>query len=204
MANRIESTTNDYNEANDVKIGKPNPDFIYGIRNNLPIKDLTLMYCCRASKATRLFNGGGQYMSSSGSNGFDNQTLDQLTHGKSPAILPWFRRQDYFFQMAQTIPAAIFPAAPIMRLKAVTLGYNLSKTVLAKLHLDRVRIYARAQNLIYYYKVQGMGSRSECRLPGKQYKPGRGFLFCAATKNDCLRRKHRSLILSIKLIHHET
>ncbi|MEJ7680057.1 MAG: hypothetical protein WKG06_19795 [Segetibacter sp.] len=78
------STTNNTNEAEDVVVGNPNPDFFYGFGNTLTYKGVDLDVLLQGVYGNKIFNGGGQYMSASGSNGFDNQTTDQLRAWKNP------------------------------------------------------------------------------------------------------------------------
>ena len=78
------STTNDYNEAADVVIGNPNPDFIYGLDNAVTYKGFDFDVLLQGVYGNQIYNGGGEYMSASGSNGFDNQTIDQLAAWKKP------------------------------------------------------------------------------------------------------------------------
>jgi hypothetical protein len=42
-----------------------------------------------------------------------------------------------------------------MRVKSVTLGYNLSKDILTRLKIDHLRVYIRAQNLFTFTKYDG-------------------------------------------------
>ncbi|MBC7688241.1 MAG: TonB-dependent receptor, partial [Aquabacterium sp.] len=81
---RDRTTTNDVNLAEDVRIGNPNPDFIYGFKNTFTYKGLDLDVLLQGVHGNDIFNGGGQYMSASGSNGYDNQTRDQLAAWKKP------------------------------------------------------------------------------------------------------------------------
>jgi hypothetical protein len=42
-----------------------------------------------------------------------------------------------------------------MRVKSVTLGYNLSKNILTRWKIDHLRVYVRAQNLFTFTKYDG-------------------------------------------------
>jgi TonB-dependent starch-binding outer membrane protein SusC len=149
------STTNDYNAAEDVVIGNPNPDFIYGIRNNFSYRGLELDVLLQGVQGNQIFNGGGQYMSASGSNGFDNQTPDQLAAWKKPGDITNIPEARLFFANGTDNSSRYISDGSYLRVKAVTLAYNLSKNLLNKMKLDRVRLYVRGQNLFTFTKYDG-------------------------------------------------
>lgn len=152
---RDRSTTNNYNEAEDVVIGSPNPDFIYGIRNTFTYKGLDLDVLLQGVEGNQIFNGGGQYMSASGSNGFDNQTRDQLNTWKKPGDITRVPEARQFFANGTDNSSRYISDGSYLRVKAVTLGYNLTSKLLTKLRLDKARLYVRAQNLFTFTKYDG-------------------------------------------------
>ncbi len=149
------STTNDYNAAIDVRIGKPTPDFIYGMRNYFSYKEIDFDVLLQGVKGNDIFNGGGQFMSSSGSNGFDNQTRDQLNSWKKAGDITMVPEARMFLANGTDNSSRYISIGSYLRVKAVTLGYNLPKTLLTKLHLEKLRLYIRAQNLFTITKYKG-------------------------------------------------
>jgi TonB-dependent starch-binding outer membrane protein SusC len=149
------STTNDYNEAQDVVIGNPNPDFIYGINNNFSYKGLDLSILLQGVQGNQIFNGGGQYMSASGSNGFDNQTTDQLQAWSKPGDITNVPEARLFLNNGTNNSSRYISDGSYLRVKAITLGYNLPKEVLSKLKIERARFYVRTQNLFTITKYKG-------------------------------------------------
>ena len=149
------STTNDYNEAEDVVIGNPNPDFIYGMRNYFSYKTFDLEVLLQGVQGNELFNGGGQYMSSSGSNGFDNQTLDQLGAWKQKGDVTRVPEARLFFPNGTDNSSRYISDGSYLRVKAITFGYNLPPSILSKIKLDRVRLYFRGQNLFTITNYKG-------------------------------------------------
>jgi TonB-dependent starch-binding outer membrane protein SusC len=147
---RDRTTTNDYNAAEEVVIGNPNPDFIYGFRNTFTYKGIDLDVFLQGVQGNNLYYGGGQYMSASGSNGYDNQTKDQLNAWKKPGDITNVPEARLFGANGVDPSSRYIADGSFLRVKAVTLGYNLPKTLISRLHLDRVRIYARAQNLFTF------------------------------------------------------
>jgi TonB-dependent starch-binding outer membrane protein SusC len=169
------STTNDYNAAVDVRIGKPTPDYIYGIRNFFSYKEIDFDVLLQGVQGNQIFNGGGQYMSSSGSNGFDNQTRDQLNSWKKPGDITMVPEARMFLANGTDNSSRYISDGSYLRVKAVTLGYNLPKTVLTKLHLEKARFYIRAQNLFTITKYKGWDPEVNADFQASNINQGQDF-----------------------------
>lgn len=149
------STTNNYSEAEDVVIGNPNPDFFYGIRNNFSYKGFDLDVLLQGVQGNQIYNGGGQYMSASGSNGFDNQTRDQLKAWDKPGDITNVPEARLFLANGTDPSSRFISDGSYLRVKALTFGYNLPKNVLNKLKIEKARVYVRGQNLFTFTKYEG-------------------------------------------------
>jgi len=149
------TTTNNYNNAVDVKIGDPNPKFIYGFSNTFSYKGIDLDVLLQGVQGNDIYSGGGQYMSASGSNGYDNQTTDQLAAWKKPGDITRVPEARLFYANGINASSRYISNGSYMRVKAVTLGYNLPAALLKKIKVERLRIYARAQNLFTVTKYKG-------------------------------------------------
>lgn len=147
--------TNDYNEAEEVVIGSPNPDFIYGVRNNVTYKGFELDVFLQGVQGNEVYDGGGQYMSSSGSNGYDNQTLDQLNAWKNPGDITMVPEARLGWANGVDPSSRYLFNASYLRVKQLTLAYNFPKSVMSKLKLDRIRVYVRGQNLFTITDYKG-------------------------------------------------
>lgn len=149
------TTTNDYNAAADVVIGNPNPDFIYGLDNAVTYKGFDFDVLLQGVYGNQIYNGGGEFMSSSGSNGFDNQTPDQLAAWKKPGDITMVPEARMFYPNGIDNSSRYISGGSYMRVKAVSLGYNLSKNLLTRLKIDRFHLYVRAVNLFTITKYKG-------------------------------------------------
>lgn len=149
------TTTKNVNQAEDVRIGNPNPDFIYGFRNTFTYKGFDVDVLLQGVHGNDLFNAGGQYMSASGSNGFDNQTTDQLAAWKKPGDITRIPEARLFFANGTDNSSRYISDGSYLRVKAITLGYNLPAKFLSVLHIDRARFYVRTQNLFTITKYKG-------------------------------------------------
>lgn len=152
---RDRSTTNNTNDADDVVVGNPNPDFFYGFGNTLTYKGLDLDVLLQGVYGNQIFNGGGQYMSANGSNGFDNQTADQLRAWKNPGDITDVPEARLFYANGTNSSSRYISTGSYMRVKSVTLGYNLPTALTRKIKIERVRLYARALNLFTVTKYSG-------------------------------------------------
>ncbi|HSB92308.1 MAG TPA: SusC/RagA family TonB-linked outer membrane protein, partial [Flavitalea sp.] len=138
--------TADYNEAQEVVVGNPNPDFIFGFRNLVTYKGLELDLLLQGVQGNEIYDGGGQYYSASGSNGYDNQTLDQLNSWKNPGdvtMVPEARRG-----LANGVdPSSRYILdGSYIRVKTISLGYTIPSRITSRWHIDRLRFYVRGQN----------------------------------------------------------
>ena len=149
------TTTNDYNVAQDVRIGNPNPKFIYGFGNTFTFKNIDLDVLLQGVNGNQIYNGGGQYMSASGSNGFDNQTIDQLAAWKKPGDITMVPQARIFYGNGTNPSSRYISDGSYLRVKAITLGFNFPKSFTSRLKIDRIRAYVRAQNLFTITKYKG-------------------------------------------------
>ena len=176
---RDRATTNDYNQAEDVVIGNPNPKFFYGIKNNFSYKGLDLDVLLQGVYGNQIFNGGGQYMTSGFSNGFDNQTRDQLKSWKKPGDIT--QVPEARVPQADNAPNGVNNSSryisdgSYLRVKAVTLGYNLPKSVLSRLNIEKARLYVRGQNLFTITKYQGWDPEVNADFQASEINQGQDF-----------------------------
>ncbi|SIS57057.1 TonB-linked outer membrane protein, SusC/RagA family [Filimonas lacunae] len=152
---RDKTLTNSYNAATEVVIGNPNPNFIYGFGNNFSYKGFDLDVLLQGVHGNKIYNGGGQYMSASGSNGFDNQTVDQLAAWKKEGDVTMVPEARLFYANGTDPSSRYISSGAYLRVKAVTLGFNVPKAALNKIGIERIRVYARAQNLFTITKYKG-------------------------------------------------
>lgn len=147
--------TNDYNAAQSVVLGSPTPKFTGGITNNFSYKGFDLAVTFQGSFGNKIYNGGGQYMSANASNGFDNQTLDQLTYWNKPGDITNVPEPRLFYANGTNASSRYLSGGSYVRCKTVSLGYNIPKDILSKIKLDRARVFVNAYNLFLITKYEG-------------------------------------------------
>jgi len=142
-------TTNDFNAAEFTKIGDPNPDFIWGITNNFSYKGIDLSILFQAVHGKDVFLAAGKFFSANGDY-FDNQTKDQLKRWRNPGDITNIPQARLFAGNGTGESSRYIMDGSYIRLKTLTLGYNLPQVLVRKTSLSKVRIFASAQNLLTF------------------------------------------------------
>ncbi|MCX2474722.1 TonB-dependent receptor [Pedobacter sp. MC2016-05] len=140
-------TTTDINEAQRIFAGNPNPKYTFGINNTFSYKNFDLGIFFQGVAGNKIFNAGGQYMSANGSNGYDNQTADQASYWDKPGDLTSVPEPRLFYGNGVGNSTRYISSGNFIRLKTLTLGYTFPTSVLTKIKLSKLRLYATAQNL---------------------------------------------------------
>ena len=140
------ATTNDYSLAQNQKLGDPNPKFYGGFGNRFSYKNFDLDVQAQFVSGNDIYNMAGVFQSANGDY-FDNQTIDQLNYW-TPTNTNTNIPQPRFNEGNGTGPSSRWiQDGSYLRIKAVTLGYNVPKEFINKYKLQNVRIYASALNL---------------------------------------------------------
>jgi TonB-linked SusC/RagA family outer membrane protein len=147
--------TNDPTQAQNVVVGSPTPKYYGGITNTFGYNGIELSVSFQGAFGYKVYNGGGQYMSTSAGNGFDNQTIDQLKYWNKPGDITDIPEPRLFYGNGISTSSRYLSGASYVRCKTVTLGYTLPKAVVSKLRLQKIRVYASAYNLFLITKYKG-------------------------------------------------
>ncbi|MFV1883115.1 MAG: SusC/RagA family TonB-linked outer membrane protein [Balneola sp.] len=147
-------TTNNANNANPVAIGNPNPDFQGGITNNLSYKGFDLSVFFQFVYGNDIYNGAGRFMSTSG-DFYDNQTRDQLNRWQNPGDVTDVPQARLFGSNGTAHSSRYLEDGSYLRLKTLTLGYNLPANVLSNIGLRTARVYFTGLNLLTFTDYSG-------------------------------------------------
>jgi TonB-linked SusC/RagA family outer membrane protein len=148
-------TTNDYNAAQNVVLGNPTPKITGGITNTFSYAGFDLSFSFYGAFGNKIYNGGGQYMSAEASNGLDNQTTDQLKYWNKPGDITNVPEPRLFYANGTNPSSRYISDGTYVRLKSLSFGYNLPKSLLAKVKIDRLRVFMNAYNLFVITKYTG-------------------------------------------------
>ena len=153
-ADGTRTSTNDYNAATLQKIGDPNPDYIAGITNNFSYKGFDLSFLFQGVFGNNTYNGGGKFMSANG-DFFDNQTRDQLRRWRNPGDITDVPEARLGGGNGVGESSRYMDDGTYIRLRTITLGYNLPASVLSKVKFTKARIYVSGQNLLTFTDYKG-------------------------------------------------
>ncbi|QHT71467.1 TonB-dependent receptor [Rhodocytophaga rosea] len=142
--------------ANDqTYIGNPHPDFSYGININIGYKNFDLTAFAQGVQGNDLFNHVRYWTDFEIFQG--NRTKRMLYESWRPdnpnAKLPILDAND-----AQSgVPSTYFVEdGSYLRLKNLQLGYTFPQSILSKISMSQLRVYAQAQNLFTITKYSGL------------------------------------------------
>lgn len=146
------NTTNNYNEAQRVVVGDPNPDFIYGVGNTFSWKGMELDILFQGVYGNDIYNAAGRFQMD-GFGWFDNQDIRMLNRWQKPGDqtdIPQVRFLQASFHSSRFIEDGTY-----LRLKNVNLSYQLPANWVKKTGLRQFKIYLAGQNLLTVTKYQG-------------------------------------------------
>lgn len=151
------TTTNAYDQAGKFVVGDPNPDWIGGINNSVSWKGIELNFLFQGVFGNQVQDGAGGFMSASG-DWFDNQTRDQLNRWRKPGDItqvPEARINRWGDFESPSISTRYIYDADYIRLKNVTLAYNIPQKFVNKAKLSSARIYLSGVNLLTFTDYPG-------------------------------------------------
>ncbi|WP_229201290.1 SusC/RagA family TonB-linked outer membrane protein [Arcticibacterium luteifluviistationis] len=132
-------------------IGDPNPDFIWGITSNFNWKNFDLSIFFQGSQGNDLLSFSLlEIESMGGSYNSTTRALERWTPTNTDTDIP-IRSAS----RAQRVSTRWVYDGSYARLKNLAIGYNLPAGVANKLHLNKLRIYASAQNILTFTKYPG-------------------------------------------------
>lgn len=146
-------------------IGNPYPDFIWGFTNNLKFKGFDFSFMLQGAQGGELINGDPNYNEVKRTVANFNTTSKWLSplnpgDGKTPYYTAGFNWMltDY-----------VVEDASYTALREVILGYTIPKSLVKKLHLGSVRVFATAQNLFYKMAKSYRGLNPEATFQSGPY-----------------------------------
>ncbi|GAB3272063.1 TonB-dependent receptor [Larkinella harenae] len=146
--------TNDFSAAPDLYVGDPNPDFTGGLTNNLSYKGFDLNFLLQFVYGNDLYNVAGLFQSVNGDY-FDNQTVDQMKRWQKPGDVTDVPQARLYEGNGTGISSRWMQDGSFLRVKTVSLGYNIPGRLLRKVFAQSARVYVSALNLFTFTKYTG-------------------------------------------------
>lgn len=137
-------------------IGNSFPKFIFGWTNRLSYNNFDLTFLIQGSKGNDLFNMGRIRLENP-NEGSSKRLLDRWTPENQNTDIPAFTEAKTREQAALTSTIKIsgdqrlsrwVEDASYIRLKNITLGYNVPRSTISRLHVTNIRVFVSATNFI--------------------------------------------------------
>jgi hypothetical protein len=149
------STTNVYSQARRTVVGNALPKWVGGVTNTFSYKGLELSVFFNGVFGNKLnFYGVGRFSSANG-RFEDNQTVNQLAAWTSTNTDTNVPQARLFFNNGAQASSRFIEDGSFVRLRNVTLGYNLPKSIVNKAKISNVRLFVSGQNLLTFTKYSG-------------------------------------------------
>jgi TonB-linked SusC/RagA family outer membrane protein len=134
-----------------VNLGNPNPKYLYGLNTNFKYKQFDLTIDLQGVAKVSVYNAleGLRY----GSENFSQDFYDNRWHG--PGTSNTYPSVN-IGSTNNSIPNSFFVQdGSYLRVRNLQLGYDLPPSIISKLKIHSIRIYANAQNAIIFTKYKG-------------------------------------------------
>jgi len=146
-------------------IGNAAPKFIYGWNNNLSYKNFDLSFLIQGSYGNDIFNAvriKTENPSNGTSSNLKNRWTSENQNTSVPVFLPTRERNAMNLGANQTAGIGVdqrssrwIEDGSYIRMKNITLTYNLPTALLSRIHIARLSVYATAANLFTITKYTG-------------------------------------------------
>lgn len=147
--------TTNYDDAARVNLGSSNPDWTGGLTNSFSYKNFDLSFFFMFVDGNKVYNAAGVYQTSGFYNGFDNQTTDILDAWQKPGDITNVPRIGYFYATGYQYTSRYLSDGSYIRLKNVSLSYNLPANFIKRMHLNAARVYVSGYNLLTFTNYPG-------------------------------------------------
>ncbi|MFT5249043.1 MAG: TonB-linked SusC/RagA family outer membrane protein [bacterium] len=136
-------------------IGDPNPDFVYGFTNTFSYKGFELSVFLQGREGNDMINA--TRFDTEAMNSPNNQSAVVLNRWRNPGDITNVPGISQIGNIDNSIISSRFVEdASYLRVKAVTLSYNLPSDLLKKVKFKGVTIYATAENLLTVTDYSGL------------------------------------------------
>ncbi len=132
-------------------IGCAQPKFIYGLTNDFSWKGLTLSIFFQGSYGNQIFNASR--IDTEGMIDFKNQSKSTLKRWKRPGMITDMPRSGNVENIHNS--SRFVEDGSYLRLKTLTLSYNLPASLIQKTILSGLQIFVTGQNLLTFTKYSG-------------------------------------------------
>ncbi|HEY5917382.1 MAG TPA: TonB-dependent receptor [Chryseolinea sp.] len=143
------------NNSDAMIIGNAQPDLIGGITNTFTYKGFDLSFFFQFSLGNKVLNFSKATLMNMGADIENNQSIDALRRWKEPGDVTDVPRYELGSTLNNLHSNRLLEDGSYLRLKNVSIGYNLPSRITNKLMMQQLRLYCTATNLWTYTKYTG-------------------------------------------------
>jgi TonB-linked SusC/RagA family outer membrane protein len=174
--------TDVFNLAQTKVLGNPTPKAIYGFNANAAFKGLELNVLFQGVYGNDVFDGAGSFMSANGRYE-DNSTVDQLKRWQQPGDITQVPQARLYANNGAQSSSRFLYDGSYLRLKTITLAYNLPSALTSKLSLSSLRVYVTGQNLLTITDYKGWDPEVNTDFNATNVNLGNDFYAAPQPKN---------------------
>ncbi|QCR25074.1 TonB-dependent receptor [Pontibacter sp. SGAir0037] len=134
-------------------IGNANPDFQYGLTNDFGYKGVRLSIFLQGVQGNDIFNA--TRIETEGMLDPKNQTIAVLDRWRQPGDITNIPRAVANSTANSLASTRFVENGSYLRVKALTLSYDLPTSLLNRIHISNLRVYATGENLLTFTKYSG-------------------------------------------------
>jgi TonB-linked SusC/RagA family outer membrane protein len=134
-------------------IGSAQPKFTYGLNNNIDYKNWSLSFLLQGSQGNKVFNASR--METEGMYDSKNQSTEVLHRWTTPGQVTDIPKATNGDVTNSRTSSRFVENGSFLRMKSTTLSYKLPESAISRLHLNKLMVYATAQNLFTITKYKG-------------------------------------------------
>ena len=139
-------TTTNYNEAQRVIVGSPNPNFIGGLSNSIVYGSFDVNILLNFVYGNDVYISGGRYQSAN-AEWWDNQTRDQLDRWQQSGDITDVPQTRFDHRNGSQHSSRYLHDGSYLRLRNLNVGYTLPDQIVARAGFSKARLYFTAHNL---------------------------------------------------------
>ena len=148
-----ESTINPDPDEDRKVIGNANPDFIYGLTNTFTYKGISLTIFLEGVQGNDMLNASR--FETEGMTDPKNQTTAVLDRWRQPGDITDIPASSWGDINNSRISTRFIEDGSYLRVKTLTLSYQLPENILSKVNIDGIRIYVTGENLLTFTNYSG-------------------------------------------------
>ena len=154
--NKTGEKTSEYGKAGNFIAGTSLPDLVGGIQNSFTYKNFDLSALLSFSLGGKILDNDYTQLMHNGNNpgrAWSKEILNRWTPENTQTEVPKLTTDNLTWTSSST---RFLYSGTYARLKNVSLGYSLSTDMIKRIGIERLRVFATAENLLTFYGHQGM------------------------------------------------